>query len=82
MAHARRLRLFIIGGQETSVRAVKNVETLGEVEIVDLTHTPEEADRYGILALPLLVLEEEGRAVARIVGDLSDLTAVRERLGL
>jgi len=83
------LRLYVVSGTQLSDRAVGTLrqlqaEHLGDgatVEIVDVREQPEEAEKAGVLATPLLVRISPEPA-RRIVGDLSDLERVRWSLGL
>ena len=83
------LRLYVVGGTQLSDRAVGTLrqleaEHLGDgttVEIVDVRERPDEAEKAGVLATPLLV-RVSPEPVRRIVGDLSDIERVRWSLGL
>ncbi|HEX8120099.1 MAG TPA: circadian clock KaiB family protein [Solirubrobacteraceae bacterium] len=88
MGSSTLLRLYVVGGTQASERALHSAERLradlageAELEVVDLAHDPELAERERIVATPLLVrLSPE--PVRRIVGDLSDVERVRWSLGL
>jgi len=73
------LTLFVLGRTETVRRAIANASTLGPVTIVDVREDPAAAEAARILATPTLVRMDE--TPTRIVGDLSDMAAVRAHLG-
>jgi len=51
------------------------------VQVIDVAVDPDAAERARVLATPTLISVRDGRET-RLVGDLSDRTAVRRRLGL
>ncbi len=73
------LTLFVLGRTETVRRAIANASALGPVTIVDVRENPAAAEAARILATPTLVRMDD--TPARIVGDLSDMRAVRSHLG-
>jgi circadian clock protein KaiB len=73
------LTLFVLGRTETVRRAIANARTLGPLTIVDVRDDPAAAEAARILATPTLVRMDD--TPARIVGDLSDMAAVRAHLG-
>ena len=84
-----RFTLFIAGQSPRSTRAVENLEELGrdrlngefELDVIDVTARPEEAEAQHILATPTLI-KHSPDPVRRVTGDLSDRDAVALALGL
>ena len=73
-------RLYVLGRSKTMRRAIANARTLGTVEVIDIAEYPERAEADRVLATPTLLRVDA--LPARIVGDFSDLEAVRYHLGL
>ncbi|MBB4264779.1 circadian clock KaiB family protein [Roseospira visakhapatnamensis] len=73
------LRLFVVGRTAATRRAVANARTLGEVDIIDVREHPHLAEADRIIATPTLIRTDA--VSVRIIGDLSDLDAVRAHLG-
>lgn len=82
--------LFIAGESPRSTRAVENLRGLAEgvlgpadfeLEIVDVTEYPGEAEAHQIMATPT-VIKRLPEPVRRVTGDLSDSEAVALALGL
>ncbi|MEM9385392.1 MAG: circadian clock KaiB family protein [Pseudomonadota bacterium] len=84
-----RLKLFITGHTyrgETAARNVRRLfgETLGQpyhLTVVDVLETPEVAEESRVMATPTLIKESPG-PVRRVIGDLSDHTAVLRAIGV
>lgn len=83
-----RLRLYVSGRTARSETAIGNLRQIAEdrlpdadVEIIDVLERPEAAEDNHILVTPTLdkILPMPAR---RIIGDLSDVSAVLEALGL
>jgi circadian clock protein KaiB len=84
-----RLRLYVSGGTVLSERAIANLGALRdrelagqyELEVVDVLENPEAAEDGHLMVTPTLV-RERPEPVRRLVGDLSDRTAVLASLAL
>ncbi len=84
-----RLRLYVVGGAQNSLRALANLEVICrrylpegcELEIVDVLQQPRRALSDGVIVTPTLV-KLNPSPVARIVGDLSRTAMVLMALGL
>lgn len=82
------LRLFVVGDSEACRAALRNLKLVvaeflpprSKITVVDLLKQPEEAEKNGILAVPMLV-RDEPPPVRRIIGDLSDRRRVLLSLG-
>lgn len=80
-----RFRLYIAGDAPNSVQAVANPQPIcqgylpgrPEIEVVDVVCHPRKALDYGVLLTPTV-----GKLFPRVVGNLSDRTAVVEAFGL
>ena len=83
------LRLFVTGASPNSVKAVENIKTICEkylqgnyeLEVIDIYKQPLEAQAQQLIALPLL-LKMRPLPAKRLVGDMSDLEKVLQRLGI
>ena len=83
------LKLYVTGMGLRSQRAIASARAICdaslpgryELEVVDLYVSPEAASPAQIIAAPTLV-REKPLPMRRLVGDLSDRTRVRARLGL
>lgn len=83
------LRLYVAGSTPRSLRAVQNLTHLCErelygryqLEVVDIYKEPGRATEDQIVAIPTLVKRAPG-AVRRLIGDLSEIAAVRRGLEL
>ena len=83
------LKLYITGTSVHSQRAISNLDRLVaggksadcEVTIVDVLTDPDQAEADRVLATPTLIRCRPAPA-RRVIGDLSDLQAVRLALGL
>lgn len=83
------MRLYIAGSAPNSARAVANLEAICkrylksnyELEIVDVFEEPQRALAEGVLVTPSLS-KLSPNPTARVIGNLSDETAVLLALGL
>jgi circadian clock protein KaiB len=83
------LRLYVAGRAPNSVTAMRNLDALTadgagvrwHVEVVDVMLNPQRALDDQVLLTPTLV-RVAPRPVRRIIGDLSDVAAVRRALGM
>ena len=83
------LRLYVAGSSPRSVRALENLKRVCEtelaghyqLEVVDIYEEPRRASEDQIVAIPTLIKQAPG-SVRRMIGDLSELAAVRQGLGL
>ena len=83
------LRLYVAGATPRSLRAVQNIKKICDselsgryqLEIVDLYKEPERAATDQIVGIPTLIKRAPG-VVRRLMGDLSELAAVRRGLEL
>lgn len=84
------LRLYIIGNNSLSQRAIANLEQLCaqpqfdstyEVRVIDLLEHPQLAEEEKILATPVLI-RHFPEPMRRIIGDLSNTTDVLVGLDL
>lgn len=84
-----RFRVFVAGNSWRARRVVQALHDLCaahdltdyEVDVVDLVEHPEEAERYGVLALPMVMRVDLNPAV-RVIGDLRDAAVAADALGL
>ncbi len=84
-----RLRLFVAGTTQRSLRTIGSFRRLCDrhlvdrvdVEVVDIYQQPELAERDHVVAAPTLV-KLSPLPVRRIIGDLSDESRVLRALGL
>ena len=83
-----RFRLYIVGTSVTSLAALRSVRSLCEelgagsdLEVIDVLEHPEQADADRIVATPTLIRLAPLPA-RRVIGNLSDRTAVLDSLGL
>lgn len=83
-----KLKLFVSGSSAASIkaeRALRHVlkENTGNIdlEVIDVQMTPEVAITERIIAIPLL-LRDSPSPRRRVVGDLTDMQAVLDALGL
>ena len=81
-------KLFVIGdsglGQvaEMQFRLVIAPEVPDcDFEVIDIVQRPEMARKYNVLATPLLV-QTDANPPVRLIGDLSNMTSVRQALQL
>jgi circadian clock protein KaiB len=82
-----RLRLFVIGGTPTSVRAIKNIRELCDeklqghydLEVIDVFQHPEDLKPDAILVTPTLI-RKLPLPFRKIIGDLSDQERVIDML--
>ncbi len=83
------LRLYLTGRTPRSEQALVNVRRLvsefaidpHELEVIDILEQPGLAEQENLLATPTLV-KAIPPPVRRVIGDLSDIHAVAEALGL
>jgi circadian clock protein KaiB len=83
------LRLYVAGSTPRSLRAVQNLKHLCDhelngqyqLEVVDIYKEPRRAKEDQIIAIPTLIKRAPG-AVRRLIGDLSQVAAVRKGLEL
>lgn len=83
------LKLYVIGRTPRSQLAIANLQSLmrhltgagHEYEVIDILEKPELAEQERLLATPTLIKTVPAPAV-RVIGDLSDIHAVAEALGL
>jgi circadian clock protein KaiB len=83
------LRLYVAGQTPKSLVAISNLQKICrehingscQVEVVDVTRTPELAARDRIIAVPALV-RSLPRPIRKVLGDLSDTKRVIEGLDL
>jgi circadian clock protein KaiB len=83
------LRLYVAGSSPRSLRAVQNVKRICEaelaghysLEVIDIYKEPHRASEDQIVAIPTLVKQAPG-LIRRLIGDLSDTSALRNGLGL
>ena len=83
------LRLYVAGDGPNSVAARSNLRRLlspldpaqYQVEIIDCMEDPVQALREGVYVTPTM-LRCEPQPVVTIIGSLSDVSAVRDALGL
>ncbi len=83
------LKLYITGETRHSQKAIANLKIIQEqmlnydceVEILDVLNQPEQADLDKILATPTLI-RLRPLPIRRMIGDLSNLQAVKAVLGL
>jgi circadian clock protein KaiB len=88
-AKPHKLRLYVAGTTPRSLRAVQNIKRICErelhgqyqLEVVDIYKEPARAAEDQIVAIPTLIKRAPG-AVRRLIGDLSELAAVRRGLEL
>lgn len=86
---AIRLHLYVAGDSPRSQRALANLDRLVgrlpagtcEVEIVDVLTAPERLEVERILATPTLI-RTVPQPRRRVTGDLSDVAAVMEAMGM
>jgi len=84
-----RLRLYVAGSTPRSLRAIHNLKHICEtelagryeLEVVDIYKEPKRALEDQIIAIPTLIKCAPG-AVRRLIGDLSEIAAVRRGLEL
>lgn len=84
-----KLRLYVAGSTPRSLRAVQNVKRICEselrgryeLEIVDLYEHPARAAADQVVGIPTLIKHAPG-AIRRLIGDLSEIAAVRRGLEL
>jgi circadian clock protein KaiB len=84
-----KLRLYVAGSNARSLRAVQNLKHVCEhelagryqLEVVDIYKEPRRAAEDQIIAVPTLIKWAPG-AVRRLIGDLSEIAAVRRGLEL
>jgi circadian clock protein KaiB len=89
MAHKCEFILFVSGMSVKSVRAIENMNAIGEeyfkdnfdLKIIDIAVDKEAVTRYGIFAIPTL-MKLCPSPVRTIVGDLSDKQKVLKILDL
>ncbi|MBF0215046.1 MAG: circadian clock protein KaiB [Magnetococcales bacterium] len=89
MKSANHFLLFIFGSSPINDRAETHFRALAqrafaddyELEIIDILHHPDQAEKYRILAAPTLVRLSPDPPV-KIVGDLSSAIRLRQILGL
>jgi circadian clock protein KaiB len=82
-------RLYVVGHAPNSERAIANLTALcrrhlpdrHRIEIVDVFEHPRRALDEGVMLTPLLVMLS-ARPVVRIVGDLTEPSAVLRALGI
>lgn len=83
------LRLYVSGQTTRSELALANVRRLlarpgavaCDLEIIDILSRPEVAEEENLLATPTLI-KVAPPPVRRVIGDLSDMQAVSDALGL
>lgn len=82
------LQLYVTGWTPQSDAALRNVKvffkTLGKpytIEVVDLLHDPDVAEKERVIATPMLV-KRSPLPMRRIVGDLSERSELLAGLGL
>lgn len=83
------LRLYVAGSGPRSMRAIDNLtrvcqrELAGryKLEVVDIYKQPKRAADDDIVAIPTLIKQAPGE-IRRMIGDLSELSVVRQGLGL
>ena len=83
------LRLYLSGQSSRSQTALANLRRLlagadgiaCELEVVDILEQPELAEEQSLLATPTLI-KMAPPPMRRVIGDLSDLQAVGDALGL
>lgn len=83
------LRLYLTGRTPRSEQALINVRRLvaelnldvHELEIIDILEQPERAEEENLLATPTLI-KVDPPPMRRVIGDLSNVRAVAEALGL
>ncbi|MCB9948606.1 MAG: circadian clock protein KaiB [Rhodospirillaceae bacterium] len=83
------LRLYVTGHTPRSEQALINVRRLvdeldigpHDLEIIDILEQPERAEEENLLATPTLI-KVVPPPIRRVIGDLSNLRAVAEALGL
>ncbi|MGI4741529.1 MAG: circadian clock KaiB family protein [Janthinobacterium lividum] len=83
------LCLYITGATPNSTRAVRNIKAICEeflvgryeLRIIDMYQQPEQAQQAQIVAVPTLV-RQRPLPLRRLIGDLSNRTAVLTVLGL
>ena len=88
-AGTHKLRLYVAGSGPRSMRAVENLTRVCEselagrykLEVVDIYKEPRRAAEDEIVAIPTLVKQAPGE-VRKMIGDLSQLSVVRQGLGL
>ncbi len=86
---AYRFQLFINGESPQGTTAVANFERLRlklsgeghELQVIDVLKQPHLAEQYRLLATPTLI-KSDPPPVRRVIGDLSDVRAVANALGL
>lgn len=85
-----KLTLYIAGSSSRSIQAIENLRALCagadgadsiEYEVVDILEHPELAEQEKVFATPMLV-KTSPPPRRRLVGDLNDRTAVKQRLNL
>ena len=88
-AAPHRLKLYVAGSGPRSMRAIENLTRLCErelaghykLEVVDIYQQPKRAADDDIVAIPTLIKHAPGE-IRRMIGDLSELSLVRQGLGL
>lgn len=83
------LRLYLTGRTPRSEQALINVRRLvaelipgpHDLEIIDIQEHPERAEEENLLATPTL-MKVAPPPIRRVIGDLSNIRAVAEALGL
>lgn len=86
---ALRLRLYVAGQSPNSVTARRNLEALlaehpshaASIDVVDVLERPDVAARASVLVTPTLI-RVAPPPERRIIGNLSDVNALRAVLGL
>lgn len=84
-----RLHLFVAGSTPRALRAIGNLKRLVEevadetcdVEVVDVLSAPDRLEKERILATPTLIRSAPPPR-RRVTGDLSDVAAVLEAMGM
>jgi circadian clock protein KaiB len=84
-----RLRLYVAGSGARSLRAVQNITRICEVElagrysleVIDIYKEPHRVTEDQVLAIPTLIKQSPGH-VRHIVGDLSEISILRQILSL
>jgi len=84
-----RLRLFVAGHTQKSVKAVQNITRLCEqhlsgrydLEVVDLYQQPELAAQHQLIAAPTLI-KVLPLPLRKMIGDMSDAARVLASLGI
>ena len=84
-----RLRLYVAGSGTRSLRAVQNITRICEVElagrysleVIDIYKQPHRVKEDQVLAIPTLIKQGPDH-VRHIVGDLSEMSILRQILSL